>query len=982
MSRRFLFIICLLFSAVYSFAQSYTFKGRVLDGTDKSPIEFAMVYLSNNIVWAVTDENGAFTLEKVPAGKITLYVQCMGYAKRNIEFDVQKDMLNLRIVLQEDNLKLNEVVITAQKGTDDLTTSYTIDHTTLEHAQILNVSDISALLPGGKTQADDNLASSDNRFSLRSGTSSELGNASFGTAVEVDGVRLQNNSAMDEIMGVDTRNVSSTNIESVEVVTGIPSVEYGDLSNGIVKINTMKGRTPFTVVLSAKPHTKQVALNKGFALGGGSAGLLNVGAEYTKSVSSLASPHTAYERKALNLTYTTPIKNAVGPLNLTVGFSGNIGGYDSSSDPDTFSEAYTKQHDYAFRGNFKLDWLLNKSWISNIELSGSINYQDKKQTVNTNKSSASTQAQIHSTEEGYFIATDYDEDPAASIILGSTGYWYEKAYTDSKPISYTLKLKADWVHRFGSLTNKLMIGAEYTRTGNNGKGLYYDDMRYAPTWRAYPYKDLPFMNNYSFYGEDKVTLPVGKLSTLQLIGGVRSDMTVINGSDYGTVSAFAPRFSGRFTFWEKKKDWFVSDLSIYAGWGKSVKLPSFEVLYPQTSYTDKLAFTPGSTSDGTAFYAYYTTVTTPLYNSDLKWQNTRQTDIGLEAKIKGVKVSVSAFRNLTHNPYISTNVYTPYSYNYTSQSSLEDCEIPSANRKYTIDQQTGIVTVTDITGTYNTRTLDYTTKRALKSQTFYTNGSTIERKGVDWIVDFPQIPALRTSFRLDGNFYFYRGVEQALVAYSPVSQQMTSGDLYQYVGYYVGSSSVANGSLSRQINANLTVTTHVPKVRLIVSLKLEGNFYHYTKSLSSWSGGNRSYALASADDYLSSNTDIYAGDQYVITYPLYYSTWENPDEKINFLEKFQWAKENDTELYNDLSKLVVKSNTSYYFNGNKISSYYSANLSVTKEIGNIASISFYATNFFNNMKLVKASNTGTKSSLYNSSYIPKFYYGLSLRLKL
>lgn len=95
-----------------------------------------------------------------------------------------------------------------------------------------------------------------------------------------------------------------------------------------------------------------------------------------------------------------------------------------------------------------------------------------------------------------------------------------------------------------------------------------------------------------------------------------------------------------------------------------------------------------------------------------------------------------------------------------------------------------------------------------------------------------------------------------------------------------------------------------------------------------------------------------------------------------------WAKENDMTLYNELVRLVAKSNTNYYFNPNKISSYYSANFSVTKEIGDFASISFYATNFFNHMGLVKASNTGKESSLYNSSYIPKFYYGMSLRLKL
>jgi hypothetical protein len=69
-------------------------------------------------------------------------------------------------------------------------------------------------------------------------------------------------------------------------------------------------------------------------------------------------------------------------------------------------------------------------------------------------------------------------------------------------------------------------------------------------------------------------------------------------------------------------------------------------------------------------------------------------------------------------------------------------------------------------------------------------------------------------------------------------------------------------------------------------------------------------------------------------------------------------------------------------NPNRISSYYSANLSVTKEIGDHVSVSFYANNFFNNMGTVNSSQTDLETSLFASSYIPTYYYGLSLKLKL
>jgi hypothetical protein len=209
-----------------------------------------------------------------------------------------------------------------------------------------------------------------------------------------------------------------------------------------------------------------------------------------------------------------------------------------------------------------------------------------------------------------------------------------------------------------------------------------------------------------------------------------------------------------------------------------------------------------------------------------------------------------------------------------------------------------------------------------------------------------------------------------------------SGELYKYVGYYVGSSQVSNGSLSRKVDMNLTVTTHVPKIRMIVSAKFEATFLDYSKNLSEWSGGDRSIILDSASDFFGTTGDINGKNQYVATYPLYYSTWDNPDVKIPFAEKLAWAKENDNVLYNDLAKLVMKSNTNYYFRPSKVSAYYSANFSVTKEIGDFASLSFFATNFFNNMKLVNVSSNDKDYSLYNSSYIPRFYYGLTLRIKI
>ena len=417
------------------------------------------------------------------------------------------------------------------------------------------------------------------------------------------------------------------------------------------------------------------------------------------------------------------------------------------------------------------------------------------------------------------------------------------------------------------------------------------------------------------------------------------------------------------------------------------------MLYPSPAYSDLLAFSSPSTSDNTSLYAYHTYPSKAVYNPDLKWQSTHQTDIGFEMNLKGTRISVSAFHHRTYNPYMATHLYTPFSYKYTPPSSLDGVSIDLANRTYSINQQTGVVTVNDATGAQQPVDLAYNTRKTYLTNAKYVNASPLDRYGLEWIVDFKQIKALRTSIRLDGNYYYYKGIDDVLFADMPTSNAtMSNGELYQYVGYYRGSNvtsagtianaSVSNGALSKQLNLNGTITTHIPKLRLIVALLIECSLYNYRRSLSEFEDGTRGIVLADKNDYTGKSYDGSSENQYVAIYPEYYSTWDNPDERIPFAEKFLWAKENDPTLYNDLTKLVVRTNYPYVMNPNRISSYYSANLSITKEIGDHVSLSFYANNFLNNMNTVHSSQTDLETSLFSSSYIPSYYYGLSLRLKL
>ena len=271
----------------------------------------------------------------------------------------------------------------------------------------------------------------------------------------------------------------------------------------------------------------------------------------------------------MSLNYMNVFMRDRMPLTLNVGVTGNAGGYNTEADPDELLDDYQKVRDNALRGYFDLNWLLNKTWITNLSLKGSLSVADKKSENYYSASSASAQPYIHTMTSGYFIATDYDENPQADIILGPTGYWYVKSLNDSKPMSWSLKLKAEqnvqWSMSNSQWRNRLMAGLDFTGSHNNGRGTYYEDMRYAPTWREYRYDELPVMNNLALYVEDKIMVPTGELASLELTAGLRDDITSISHSEYATVSSLSPRINSRYIFWRNRRHRMVSSLTVHAG---------------------------------------------------------------------------------------------------------------------------------------------------------------------------------------------------------------------------------------------------------------------------------------------------------------------------------------------------------------------------------------------------------------------------------
>ena len=250
------------------------------------------------------------------------------------------------------------------------------------------------------------------------------------------------------------------------------------------------------------------------------------------------------------------------------------------------------------------------------------------------------------------------------------------------------------------------------------------------------------------------------------------------------------------------------------------------------------------------------------------------------------------------------------------------------------------------------------------------------------MVEFARIKAIRTDIRLDGSWYAYKSVPGNMIEYSPYTLRSSGDKLpYRYIGCYYGNNSYSNGSESRTLRTNLTVTTHIPSVRLILSAKVEASLLRYTRTLSERADGSElAQVISDQSDILSvTGESVYAGDNYVVRYPDWYCSYDDPTPR-NYLEDLKAAKASgNMNLFNDLWQLSYKSNYLYMLGKDYYSPYFSANFSVTKEIGELASISFYANNFFVNRQQIWS--TKTRTYLSAASYIPKFYYGLTVRIK-
>ena len=123
--------------------------------------------------------------------------------------------------------------MTAKQNASGASTSSIIGRQAIDHLQASSLADIMQLIPG-KEMGNVDMTQKSN---LQLRTLRNNNTSAFGSSIVVDGVPISNNGLLTQgqfsstaFTGTDLRQIAADNIDNVEVIRGIPSAEYGDLT--------------------------------------------------------------------------------------------------------------------------------------------------------------------------------------------------------------------------------------------------------------------------------------------------------------------------------------------------------------------------------------------------------------------------------------------------------------------------------------------------------------------------------------------------------------------------------------------------------------------------------------------------------------------------------------------------------------------------------------------------------------------------------
>ncbi|MFO7575087.1 MAG: TonB-dependent receptor [Bacteroidales bacterium] len=929
-----------------------TMAGTVIRSDDSTRVEMVAVVLTELNLWTVTDRGGNFILRGIPAGTHTLALSCLGFNQYEQKLTINSDIQGKILYIDPLTLALDEVVVVAREGRR-MATESKIEQSAIQHVQPTDLSDVLQLLPGQIT-TNPNLARA-KQLTIREINAGSDRMASLGTLLIIDGSPVNNDANMQFLKtsggsptaqfsttaagGSDVRSIPVDNIESVEVIRGIASVENGDMLSGAVKVNLKKGKTPFISKVKIDPGIKQVYFGKGFLLPEGR-GSLNTDFDYTQSLDDLRTKYKTFNRLNGSIRYSTTFFKQSKPLTFNVLTRMSQTLDIKSVDPDMLAFEKYESKDQNASLTLSGRWALNSLLISNLNfnLSGTYQHQVGHEIRHISLSGPMPQpvATTGGENETNYLPSRYTSD----LVV------------DGKPYYLNSRLSGTKTFYTGRILHSIMFGTEWKLSGNRGLGRVYD-LAFPPSptgntdARPRSYRDIPSLADLALYAEENVTIPIGS-TKMEIQTGVRftnvQPETVFRSGENTTM--FDPRFNFRYTLVDRSGNPNIKKMILRGGYGYFSKAPPLLYYYPDNAYYDKVSFNYYDTS-GDKLVVTTTKVNEDTRNYTLKAALNRKSEAGFDIGFRGVDISVTSFYERMTNGFDFQRLYDLFIYNRyepLTVGGLAPFYVPGSGVFYNDPVSGEPIAVPAVPDSI------------FISYNYPTNDNLTIKKGIEFTIDFGNIEKLRTSFILDGAYMNIR--RQTVADY--LTQVTTSylGKPFPYVGLYKG----GNGSITERLNTNLRTITHIRELRMVFTVTTQVVWMEKSRNIyNSPDGTPLFYTRDPVEDLY---TDV---EQIKYLDPIGYF-----DKQLNY---HPFVRELATQK--PLADLIRSYVDPRYFIQRKFTPYYQINLRLTKEVSDIIDFSFYANNLTNYQPLVRIIGLKEAYARKNSP----LYFGAEIRIK-
>lgn len=790
------FIFIAVIGQAYAQNKNLVLNGIVRDNKDQY-LDFATIFCEETQLYSITDEKGKFSIS-VPTSLNQINIRITSIGKKSEERKIdKKDFLNIiNIVLVENSLTLKEVQISSSYSkSKNSISSITFNEESIERIQAFSLMDVLNTLPGKQLIAPN--INTSQTLTLRNTLGGTYGlNNSLGIPIIVDGVTLSNDGNMQSrpitqrgmggsvlpatngsfandvpFRGIDLREIPVESIEKIEVIQGVASAEYGELTDGAIIIERKAGKSPLQFTTNINAGSTNYSLNKGFNLPNKLGGL-TTDFNYAISNSDPRDKFQEYRRYSASVRWQYNINKSIRNK-LNIDYNRKIDEGKLDPDDGTRREYYSNQDGVRLSNNTNLK--ISSKYLNNINLtlSYSVANQD-----------SYSQFFLNQAPKGY-TAKD-TTGIYEGTVLG--GQYLAVEQIVGKPITASGNLRFTSLLNIGNTYHTLTYGLNSNYTNNGGKGIVYDPDRprtvnlNSTNIRPYSFELTPSMINSGAYITDNIGYKIfGKNINSNL--GVRFD------SQNGSFS-FQPRLSTQINL---NKEW-----NFGLTYGISTKSPTLAQIYPPPAWIDiPLIFALNSDA---ALYLVYTKKFQST-NPDLKPSKSSQGEFTLNFNNKTFSSRLNAFYKGSRNGFNSVKRYqsiTLPNYNFNYDAALKKF-IYAENGTYTNYFQNSFYSIFNV----------------LSSDSY----------GFDWGVAINKISAINTSLSTSTSFIISKETSPVADVMHLTAPVVINGHNINH-GLYQPLSNDKRYVLTSKLNS----TTHISKIGFVVMTNTDFYWVNTRKS--------------------------------------------------------------------------------------------------------------------------------------------------------